>query len=170
MPREHESRREILQAIQSLPSVADLAAVRDGRFQHELDLEVVVYGRNYNGRKIGPYVRLLTYEPGETIVREGDWGGNSFYLVVSGQPEVFRSTPDRGEVRISEVPPGRQFGEISVLAGVPHSSTVRASDEEVRLLRSSASRVASPPQTIRIQPESRSNVSASKSEIRLPEN
>ena len=134
MPREHESRREILQAIQSLPSVADLAAVRDGRFQHELDLEVVVYGRNYNGRKIGPYVRLLTYEPWETIVREGDWGGNSFYLVVSGQPEVFRSTPDRGEVRISEVPRGRQFGEISVLAGVPHSSTVRAPDEEVRLL------------------------------------
>ena len=71
MPREHKSRREVLRAIESLPSLADLAAEHDDCFQHELDLEVIVYGRNYNGRKIGPYVRLLTYERGETIVREG---------------------------------------------------------------------------------------------------
>jgi Fe-S-cluster-containing dehydrogenase component/CRP-like cAMP-binding protein len=135
MPREHLSRREVLHAIQWLPSLSELAAVEDGRFQHELDLEVIVYGRNYNGRKIGPYVRLFTYDPGETIIREGDWGGNTFYLVVSGEAEVFLNTTDRGEVKVSEVPPGRQFGEISVLAGVPHNATVRApSDRDVQVI------------------------------------
>ena len=64
MPQEHRSRRDVLRAIQSLPSLAELAAVHDDRYLHELDLEVIVYGRNYNGRKIGPYVRLVTYEPG----------------------------------------------------------------------------------------------------------
>jgi len=111
-------------------------AARDGdRFRHELDLEVIVYGRNYNGRKIGPYVRLLTYEPGETITREGDWGVNTFYLVVGGRPEVFLQTPEGGEVRVAEMSPGRQFGEIPVLAGAPSTATVRApSGEGAQLL------------------------------------
>ena len=62
-------------------------------------------------------------------------GSNTFYLVVAGQPEVISKTAENGEARTSYVPPGAQFGEISVLAGVPHSSTVRAPhDGEVRLL------------------------------------
>ena len=73
MPREHTSRREVLNAIQALPSIRDLLAIHDGHYEHELDLEVSVYGRNYNGKKVGPYVRLLTYEPGESIINAGDW-------------------------------------------------------------------------------------------------
>src|SRR5439155_1136487 len=60
------------------------------------------------------------------VITEGDWGGNTFYIVVRGQPEVFLRTSDRGEIKVSEVPPGRHFGEMSVLAGVPRSATVKA--------------------------------------------
>ena len=44
MPLLHKSRREILDAIRSLPSLADLVAMEDGRFKYELDLEVIRQG------------------------------------------------------------------------------------------------------------------------------
>ncbi len=129
MPLLHKSRREILDAIRSLPSLADLVAMEDGRFKYELDLEVIVYGRNYQGKKVGPYVRLLTFDPGETVIREGAWGGNTFYVVVKGQPEVFIKNGEGENVKVAEIPAGRHFGEMSVLAGVPRSATIKAPDD-----------------------------------------
>ena len=126
MPREHTSRREVLDAIKSLPSIRDLLAIHDGHYEHELDLEVSVYGRNYNGKKVGPYVRLLTYEPGEPIITAGDWGGNTFYVVVNSHADVFINAPNGQNLKVSELPPGQQFGEMSVLAGVPRNATVKA--------------------------------------------
>ena len=126
MPREHKSRREVLDAIRDLPSVNELLSKHEGHFDHELDLEVTVYGRNYGGKKVGPYVRLLTFEPGETIVSEGDWGGNTFFIVVRGLAEVFIATPSKQSLKVAELKPGTQFGEMSVLAGVPRSATVKA--------------------------------------------
>ena len=82
MPREHKSRREVLNAIKTLPAISALLSAHDGHYDYEIDLEVTVYGRNYGGKKVGPYFRLLNYEPGEAIITEGDWGGNTFYFVV----------------------------------------------------------------------------------------
>ena len=89
MSREHKSRREVVNALKSIPSMSDLLSMHEGHFEYELDLEVIVYGRNYNGKKVGPYVRLLTFEPGETIITEGEWGGNTFYVAVDGRLDVF---------------------------------------------------------------------------------
>src|SRR5215467_1805864 len=127
MPHEHKSRREVLSAIEAAPSIRDLLSTREGHYDYELDLEVVVYGRNYNGKKVGPYLRLLTYDPGEAIVKEGDWGGNTFYIVVNGSADVF-ITPHGSdtELKVSELQTGSQFGEMSVLGGVPRNATVKA--------------------------------------------
>src|SRR5262245_45057435 len=126
MPHEHTSRREVLSAIEAAPSIRDLLSTREGHFDHELDLEVSVYGRNYNGKKVGPYLRLLTYEPGETIITEGDWGGNTFYIVVDEHADVFINAPNNQVLNVTQLTPGTQFGEMSVLAGVPRSATVKA--------------------------------------------
>ncbi len=129
MPHETTKHREVLAAIESIGAIADLAAKHNGHYEYELDLEVMVYGRNYNGKKVGPYVRLLTYEPGEDIVREGDWGGNTFYIVVAGKADVL--VRNAGKLtKVSEIPEGLQFGEMSVLAGVPRAATVRAPAEQ----------------------------------------
>src|SRR5215469_8354260 len=124
MPHEHKSRREVLSAIEAAPSIRDLLSTREGHYDYELDLEVVVYGRNYNGKKVGPYVRLLTYQPGEEVVREGDWGGNTFYIVADGTVDVFTDTGTRS-AKIAELEQGAQFGEMSVLAGVPRNATIK---------------------------------------------
>ncbi len=134
MPREHTSRRDVLNALDSIPSVRDLLSMHDGHFDHELDLEVIVYGRNYGGKKVGPYVRLLTFDPGETIVQEGDWGGNSLYFIVQGEVNVYVNTPHGQEVMVARLGQGVQFGEMSVLAGVPRSATVRAAADPAQVL------------------------------------
>src|SRR5262252_2923914 len=126
MPIEITKHRDVLAAIESVGAIAELTAKHDGHYEYELDLEVIVYGRNYNGKKVGPYVRLLTYQPGEEIVREGDWGGNTLYIVVSGKAEVLINDADQIMKKVSEIAQGMQFGEMSVLAGVPRSATVRA--------------------------------------------
>ncbi len=135
MSKEHSSRREVLDAIKAIPSMADLLVMHEGHFDHELDLEVIVYGRNYGGNKVGPYVRLLTYEPGETIINEGDWGGNTFFIVVNGKAEIFVRTKNNDMAKVSELPRGMQFGEMSVLAGIPRTATVKASvDKSIDVL------------------------------------
>ena len=126
MPRETTSRRAVLSAIESVDAISELSS-RDGdHFNHELDLEVVVYGRNYNGKRVGPYVHLFSFDAGEVIVNEGEWGGNSFFILVDGKADVLVRTGN-SEVRVREIGPGTQFGEMSVLAGVPRAATVRVS-------------------------------------------
>ncbi len=116
----------MLNAIERVKAISELTSRSGDRYEYELDLEVSVYGRNYNGKRVGPYIRLLEYAPGEEIVREGDWGGNCFYAIVEGAADVFIGTAT-GELRVSELKAGIQFGEMSVLAGVPRAATVRAS-------------------------------------------
>jgi len=127
MPQETTKHRDVLAAIESIGAIAELTAQHDGHYDYELDLEVIVYGRNYNGKSVGPYVKLLTYAPGEEIVREGDWGGNSFYIVVAGKADVLF---EEGRNKVAEIPAGVQFGEMSVLAGMPRTATIRAPQGE----------------------------------------
>lgn len=124
MPKEEKSRREIINAVKTLPAISALMSAHDGHFDYELDLEVTVYGRNYGGKKVGPYFRLLKYEPGEAIITQGEWGGNTFFFLVSGIAEVFINAPNQQNVKVAELTPGTQFGEMSILAGVPRNATI----------------------------------------------
>jgi Fe-S-cluster-containing dehydrogenase component/CRP-like cAMP-binding protein len=129
MPQEITARSAVLNAVSGIGAIADIAAAHEGHYNYEIDLEVTVYGRNYNGRKVGPYVRLLQYQPGEEIIRQGEWGGNTFYFVAEGKADVYLSR-DGSESKIAEISAGTQFGEMSVLAGVPRAATVRAPQNE----------------------------------------
>jgi Fe-S-cluster-containing dehydrogenase component/CRP-like cAMP-binding protein len=129
MPREIKTHRTILEAIGKADSISELVEREDGRYKYELDLEVVAYGRNYNGKKVGPYVRLLEFDPGEEIIRQGDWGGNTFFVGVEGALEVLVADAGEEPRKVAELQPGVSFGEMSVLAGVPRNATVRASND-----------------------------------------
>ena len=107
MPKEIKKHQTVLEAIRSVDIISDLLEKRGGHFRHELDLEVIAYGRNYNGKKVGPYVRLYEFEGGEEVVREGDWGGNTFYITVDGRLDVYVRDRESGEDRrVGEIPPG----------------------------------------------------------------
>jgi Fe-S-cluster-containing dehydrogenase component/CRP-like cAMP-binding protein len=124
MPREITHHSQILEAIRQVDIISELAEHENGHFKYELDLEVVVYGRNYAGKKVGPYARLLIYTPGEEVVTQGDWGGNTLYVMVDGRLDVY-VTDERGATRkVAELQPGTCFGERSVLAGQPRNATI----------------------------------------------
>src|ERR687885_1862069 len=126
MPKEIKKHKTVLEAIRSVDIISELLEKHDGHFAYELDLEVIAYGRNYNGKKVGPYVHLYEYGPGEEVIREGDWGGNTFYITVEGSLDVFVRDRETGADRkVGAIPPGVSFGEMSILAGVPRNATIR---------------------------------------------
>jgi Fe-S-cluster-containing dehydrogenase component/CRP-like cAMP-binding protein len=126
MPKEIKKHQTVLEAIRSVDIISDLLEKHGGHFRHELDLEVIAYGRSYQGKKVGPYIHLYEFDSGEEVIREGDWGGNTFFITVEGDLDVFVRDRDTGADRkVAAIPPGVSFGEMSILAGVPRNATVR---------------------------------------------
>jgi Fe-S-cluster-containing dehydrogenase component/CRP-like cAMP-binding protein len=125
MPGEITDREAILSSLQSLEITSELFIEQNGKLKNAGDLEVIVDGReNSSGKKVGPYVRLLTYESEEVIMRQGEWGGNTFYLSVSGALDVYIGVANGEQKKISSLEPGSCFGEMAVLAGVERNATV----------------------------------------------
>src|SRR6266581_1606358 len=124
MPREITHHGAVIEAIRNSGVISELVERDEDHFEYELDLELFVYGRNYTGKKVGPYARLLVYGSGEEIIHEGDWGGNTFYILVAGRLDVYVND-DRGVSRkVGEIELQNSFGEMSVLAGQPRNATV----------------------------------------------
>ena len=135
MPHEITHHSQILEAIRGVDIISELVEREGGHFKYELDLEVIVYGRNYTGKKVGPYARLLVYASGEEVVTQGDWGGNTLYILVDGKVDVY-VTDDKGSTqKVAELQPGMTFGERSVLAGQPRNATISVPpDAEARVI------------------------------------
>ncbi len=124
MPREITDRGRVVEAVQNLALTAELFEEQNGKQKYATDLEVIVQGRDYaNGKRVGPYVRLLTYDSGEEIMRQGEWGGNTFYITVEGVLEVY-VREDGGQKKISQLERGACFGEMGLLAGIGRNATV----------------------------------------------
>lgn len=124
MPREITDRGRVVEAIQNLALTAELFEEKDGKQKYAGDLEVIVQGREYgNGKRVGPYVRLLVYDAGEEIMRQGEWGGNTFYITVEGALDVY-VREDGGQKKIGQLDPGSCFGEMALLAGIERNATV----------------------------------------------
>jgi Fe-S-cluster-containing dehydrogenase component/CRP-like cAMP-binding protein len=124
MPREITDRGRVVEAIQNLALTAELFEEKDGKQKYAGDLEVIVQGRDYgNGKRVGPYVRLLTYDGGEEVMRQGEWGGNTFYITVEGALDVY-VREDGGQKKISQLERGACFGEMGLLAGIGRNATV----------------------------------------------
>lgn len=82
------------------------------------------------GDDAAPDVSLREFSPGEVLVREGD-GADAFFQIVSGEALV-----TLGGVEIGRVGEEEFFGEVSLLAGVPRTSSVTAlSDGVLQVVR-----------------------------------
>ncbi len=125
MPQEVPNQEALLEAIKQLELTSELFDEQDGKPKYATDLEVIVRGRDYgNGKKVGPYMRLLTYPAGEEIMRQGEWGGNTFYIGVAGTLDVFVRDSKGDQRKINQLQPGTCFGEMAVLAGVERNATI----------------------------------------------
>src|SRR5437762_12751311 len=113
MPKENTSSEAIVDAITKIDLLSELLDDK-----HKNNLKMIAEGKVAGGKQIGPYARLLSFAPGEVIMSEGDWGGNTFYFSVASELEVH--TRDRSGLarKVAVVPAGVCFGEMSILAGV----------------------------------------------------
>ena len=115
-----EDHREILEIIGRVELLSDLGEKQKDHYKFELDLEVIVYGRTYQGGKVGPYARLWLYLSGAEVIHTGEWAGNSFYILVEGELEVL----DDGGKTERVIRHGETFGEMAVIEGDRRSTTV----------------------------------------------
>jgi hypothetical protein len=71
-------------------------------------------------------LKLLSFERGDVIIREGQPGG-SLFMLTSGRVRAFRKDPgSKKQTRIADLHEGAFFGEISMLTGQPRNASVVA--------------------------------------------
>ncbi len=71
-------------------------------------------------------LRLLTFERGNVILREGQPGG-SLYTLTSGRARAFKKDPETGkQTQLGDLDEGAFFGEMSILTGQPRMASVVA--------------------------------------------
>src|SRR5438105_6049762 len=110
MPKEDVRPESILEAVKKIDIVAELLDEKNKN-----NLKMIVEGKVSGGKQIGPYGRLLTYTPGEIIMREGEWGGNTFYFSADGELHVYAADEAGEKKKVGKIEPGTCFGEMSVL-------------------------------------------------------
>src|ERR1700746_3039898 len=84
MPTENVNPEAILEAVKKIDLLTELLDEKNKN-----NLKMIVEGKVSGGKQIGPYARLLTFAPGEVVMREGDWGGNTFYFSLDAELDVF---------------------------------------------------------------------------------
>jgi Fe-S-cluster-containing dehydrogenase component/CRP-like cAMP-binding protein len=124
MAREIAHHDRVIEAIRASGLISELLDTHNNHFKYELDLELMVYGRPYAEKRVGPYARLFIYGPGEEVIREGDAGGNTFYILIEGRLDVYVKDEQGVNRKCGEVEVQNSFGEMSVLAGQPRNATV----------------------------------------------
>ena len=71
-------------------------------------------------------LKLLTFERGQAILREGQPGG-SLYTLTSGRVRAFKKDPETGKQnQLGDLKEGAFFGEMSILTGQPRMASVVA--------------------------------------------
>jgi CRP-like cAMP-binding protein len=70
-------------------------------------------------------LRLLTFEPGDIILSEGE-PGDTVFVLATGAVKAFVRNPEGRLKLVREMGEGSFFGEISILSGAPRTATVTA--------------------------------------------
>lgn len=76
-----------------------------------------------------PFIRVMTFEKGEWVLKEGEVGQN-LYLVKRGQVEVVKSEKEHGHIeQLDILGPGEWVGEMAYFEEGKRSASVRALDK-----------------------------------------
>src|SRR5207237_9882804 len=113
MPKADVNPEAILEAVKRIDIVSELLDEKNKN-----NLKMIVEGKVSGGKQIGPYARLLTYQPGEVVMRAGESGGNTFFISVLGCLDVYGRGESSREVNVAPMPGGAVLRGRSVRAAV----------------------------------------------------
>ena len=68
-----------------------------------------------------------TFANGEIIIKQGDLG-HSFFQLLEGSAQVYLNYGEADQVKLTELVPGKYFGEMAVIESYPRSTTVVAGE------------------------------------------
>ncbi len=129
MPRVIENHEQMIEAFRNAEIVSELVEqLPNGEFRNELDMDIILFGRSYRGKQVGPYTRLLEFVPGEVIVRENTWESSIFFVLVQGKLEASVIEQNGNRQKVGEIKAGYSFGEIALLSGSTRTATVSVAD------------------------------------------
>ncbi len=129
MSRKIEKHKRLIEAFQNVDIVSELVEqLPNGEFRNELDMDIILFGRTYRGKQVGPYARLLEFPPGDVIIEEGSWESRIFYILVKGTLEASITDKNNQQKKVGAIAEGNSFGEMAILAGVPRMATVSVAD------------------------------------------
>ena len=129
MPRVIENHEQIVEAFQNVDIVSELVEkLPNGEFRNELDMDIILFGRSYRGKQVGPYARLLEYTSGETIIQVNTWESSIFYILVRGDLDASITEQNGQRKKVGSIPPGNSFGEMALLSGTPRTATVSVAE------------------------------------------
>lgn len=124
MPRVIENRERMIDAFRDVDIVSELVTqLPNGEFENELDMDIILFGRSYRGKQVGPYARLLEFAAGESIVEENTWESSRFFILVNGDLDAVVSRGGTPRV-VGSISPGSSFGEMALLSGTPRTASV----------------------------------------------
>ncbi len=107
-------------------SLADrLALLREVDFLNPLAPEALT--------RVASSLKVLLYEAGRNIVRQGD-EGNSLFLVARGRVGIWVQDADNEAQLVATLGRGQCFGEMSLLTGARRSATVSALEDSELLM------------------------------------
>ena len=66
---------------------------------------------------------------GQSLMKQGEPGGNAMYLILSGQVNVEANKGSRGSIKLAILGRGACLGEVSVIGGGPRTATVTALED-----------------------------------------
>ena len=83
--------------------------------------------------RVAKSLKVLPYEAGRTIVRQGD-EGDSLFLISQGRVGILVQDANNEGQLVATLGRGQCFGEMSLLTGAPRSATVRALEDSELLV------------------------------------
>src|SRR2546428_12528202 len=100
MPKVDTNPEALLEAVKKIDIGSELLDEKNKN-----NLKMIGEGKVSGGKQIGPYARLLIYEPGEPIMHEGEWGGKTFYLSVTSALYIYTIDGTRVYKEMARLPP-----------------------------------------------------------------
>jgi CRP/FNR family transcriptional regulator, cyclic AMP receptor protein len=70
-------------------------------------------------------IETVEFAPGDYLFHEGE-AGFHFYIIQSGEVEVFKNKPPSGKIPLAVVGGGTSLGEFAMIDKQPRSATARA--------------------------------------------
>jgi len=84
---------------------------------------------NYELAQICDALRVVSFEEGDFIVQEGEFG-DVFYIIESGSASVYKTLePGKQPTKVLDYKEGQYFGELALIKGEPRAASVKANSQ-----------------------------------------